>query len=268
MAGCAVRLGPNSGEGWKASVGAGLCAALMSAALHAQVRELTCYSDIFAPYVVQEGDAIRGIDVDAVREAGRRAGIAVQFKLLPWVRLEREIAAGANSEVACAFAYTLTDARKAYMDFTTVPLKLTELVLFVQKGALESFRGFEDLKGKRVGIRRGFKMPAPMQTLVSQGEIELEEINQDDANFEKLARGRLFAILSNRDVGQDSLERIGQHNVVVLSPAVQVTPTYLVFNKAKALADLVPRFDKGLRSMATDGSYRSIRLRYVGIGNP
>lgn len=263
MACCTTRRGFGLNAGWKSWLGRCLGVALVCIALSAQAREITCYSDVFAPYVVSDGDAIRGIDVDAVREAGRRVGLEVHFKLLPWVRLEREIASGADTEVACAFAYTLTDARKLYMDYTTVPLKLTELVLFVQKGALPSFRSFDDLKGKRVGIRRGFKMPAPMQAMVSQGDIELEESNQDDANFEKLARGRVFAILSNRDVGQESLERIGQHNVVGLAPAVQVTPTYLVLNKAKGLADLVPLFDKGLRAIAADGTTRAIRKRYV-----
>lgn len=247
----------------------GLCASLLVLPVRAQVRELTCYSDVFAPFVIQDGDTVRGIDVDTVQEAARRAGIKVNFRLLPWVRLEREIALGASSEVVCAFAYTLTDARRAYMDFTTVPLKLTELVLFVQKGSLDAFKGFDDLKGKRVGIRRGFKMPAALQSMVERGDLDLEESNHDDANFEKLSRGRLFAILSNRDVGMESLERIGKSNVVALSPSVQVTPTYLVLNKAKELGALIAPLDKGLRSLTADGTYRAIRARYIdGGGRP
>ena len=104
---------------------------LMTLPTVAQVREIVCYSDAFSPYVIQEGDAIRGIDVDAIAKAGRRVGIKVRFQLLPWVRLERDIALGERSDVECAFTYTLTDARKAYMDFTTVPVKLTELSLLV-----------------------------------------------------------------------------------------------------------------------------------------
>lgn len=229
----------------------------------AATRTITCYSDVFAPFVTLEGSEIRGIDVDAIAEAGRRVGIKVNFQILPWVRLERDIAMGATSEVECAFAYTVTDQRKTYMDFTNVPVKLTELSIFARRGSFDNFRGLEDLKGKTVGIRRGFKMPAPMQTMLDQGNIRLEEVNTDLQNFEKLARDRIQAILSNREVGHETLELMGPTDIVALAPSVQVTPTYLVFNKAKGLTDLVPLFDKGFKAIVADGTYRKIRARYL-----
>jgi polar amino acid transport system substrate-binding protein len=227
-----------------------------------QIQEITCYSDIFAPYVLLDGDEVRGVDVDTIAEAGRRVGIKVHFKILPWVRLEQSFSRGASSDVACAFAYTVTDARKTYMDFTTVPVKLTEISFFARRGTYESFKGFDELVGKSVGIRRGFKMPGAMKDLVDQGSIKLEEVDTDRQNFEKLALGRLFAVLSNRDVGLDAVDRIRSSDIVEISPILQVTPTYLVFNKSMALTALIPLFDKGLKSMQADGSYRKIKARY------
>lgn len=234
-----------------------------SASSWAQVREITCYSDVFDPYVTQVGPDIRGIDVDAITEAGRRAGITVHIKLLPWVRLERQIAQGADSEIDCAFAYTLTDIRKTYMDFTTVPVKLTELSIFAKRGRLPNFKGVDDLKGKSVGIRRGFKLPAPMQALVDQGDLRIEQINGDLQNFEKLERDRIDAILSNREVGMEALEALGFSSIVAYTPSLQTTPTYMVFNKAKNLSALIPLFDKGFKSIVADGTYRKIRASYV-----
>jgi polar amino acid transport system substrate-binding protein len=238
-------------------------ACLLAPASWSQARTITCYSDVFAPFVTLEGSEIRGIDVDIIAEAGRRVGITVNFRLLPWVRLERDISLGAASDVECAFAYTVTDLRKTYMDFTTVPVKLTELSIFARRGRFESFKGIEDLKGKTIGIRRGFKMPAAMQAMVDQGSIKLEEVNSDQQNFEKLARDRIHAIFSNREVGLETLEQLGRTDIIALTPSVQVTPTYLVFNKAKGLADLLPLFDKAFKAIATDGTYRKIRARYL-----
>jgi polar amino acid transport system substrate-binding protein len=229
----------------------------------AQSREITCYSDVFAPYVVQEGLEIRGIDVDMIAEAGRRAGVSVKFRLLPWVRLERDIALGERSEVECAFAYTQTDARKVYMDFTSVPVKLTELSIFVRRGTFTSFKGVDDLKGTTIGIRRGFKLPPAMQVMRSQGDFLLEEVDRDAQNFEKLARGRISAILSNSEVGRDVIDQIGLTDIVALAPPVQTTPTYLIFNKAKGLSALTPLFDKAFKSMIDDGTYRKIRAQYL-----
>ena len=227
-----------------------------------QTKEITCYSDAFAPFVIVDGANIRGIDVDTIAEAGHRIGAKVHFKILPWVRLERELALGAESAVECAFAYTQTPERGAYMDFTTVPLKLTELVLFVRNGSFESFQGFEMLKDKSIGIRRGFKIPAALRTLIDQGSIKLEEVNVDLQNFEKLKRGRLDAILSNHEVGDETIRHMSSADIVALYPPVQVTPTYMVFNKAKNLSAWVPLFDKGLKAVVADGTYRKIKAQY------
>lgn len=240
----------------------GALACALSFSAFAETRSITCYSDVFAPYVVQDHGEIKGIDVDMIAEAGRRAGIKVTFRLLPWVRLERELALGSRSEVECGFAYTLTEARKEYMDFTTVPIKLTELSIFARQGSFDEFKGVEDLKGKRIGVRRGFKMPSAMKAMVDQGHIQLEEVDLDKQNFEKLVRGRLHAVLSNRDVGYEMLEQIGTTDIVALSPSVQVTPTYLVFNRVKGLSPLIPLFDKGFKSIVADGTYRKIRAKY------
>jgi len=235
---------------------------ILSAPAWGQAKELVCYSDVFAPYVIVEGPNIRGIDVDTVTEAGKRVGIKVSFKTLPWVRLEREIALGNDSQVECAFAYTLTPAREAYMDFTSSPIKLTELVLFARRGSFDSFHDFDMLKGKSIGIRRGFKVPAALATLVSQGSIKLEEVNDDLQNFEKLKRGRLDAVLSNHEVGDETIRQMKTSDLVALSPPVLVTPTYLVFNKAKNLSTLVPLFNKGLKAVMDDGTHKKIRARY------
>ena len=162
----------------------------------------------------------------------------------------------------CAFAYTLTPARQAYMDFTSIPVKLTELVLFTRRGSFDTFQGFDMLKGKSIGVRRGFKIPAALSTLVDQGSIKLEEVNEDTQNFEKLKRGRLDAVLSNLEVGEATLKQLGAADVMVLAPPVLITPTYLVFNKAKKLSALAPLFDKGIRSVVTDGTYRKIKAQY------
>ncbi len=132
-------------------------------------REITCFSDVFSPYVIQDGTEVRGIDVDTIAEAGRGVGIKVGFQILPWVRLERDLSLGVASDIECAFAYTLTDARRAFTDFTNIPVKRTELGIFARHSTFESLRGLEALKAKTVGIRRGFKLPAAMIPLFDKG---------------------------------------------------------------------------------------------------
>ena len=230
--------------------------------------ELTCYSDVFAPYVVQEGggtdgDKISGIDTDAIAEAGKRVGIHIVFKVLPWVRLEKEIEKGMHSAVDCAFAYTLTDARKHTMDFTTVPIKLSVLSIYARKDAFPLYKGLDDFKGKTLGIRRGFKLPAALQTMVAKGELSIDEVDLDPQNFQKLRHGRIDGVLSNQDVASTLLKQTADGGVVELSPPVQTIATYVVLNKAKNLSALLPRLDKGIADINADGSYKRIKAKYL-----
>ena len=225
-------------------------------------REITCYSDVFEPYVVQRGTAVRGIDVDAIAEAGRRVGLTVHFKLLPWTRLENEIRRGKDSPIDCAFAYTHMDVRQAYMDFSTVPLKHSVVQFFAREGRFPNYKGIADLKGAVLGVRRGFKLPPALQAMVERGELRVEEVDREDSNFQKLEKARIDVALSNQDVGIAVTRQPEMHDIVALTPPLLTVPTYVVFNKAKNLRALIPLIDKGLRDIQQDGSHRKIRGNY------
>ena len=225
-------------------------------------RDITCYSDVFEPYVVNTGDAIRGIDVDAVTEAARRVGLTVHVKLLPWARLENEIQRGEAGSVDCAFAYTHMDARNAYMDYTTVPLKVSVVQFFARADRFPHYKGIADLIGATLGVRRGFKLPASLQDMVAHGLLQVEEVDREESNFQKLAKGRIDVALSNQDAGMALVRKPDMRGIVPLSPPLLTIPTYLVFTKAKHLRALVPLIDKGLREIQQDGTYKKIRGRY------
>lgn len=226
-----------------------------------QGREITCYSTQFPPYVVENGDHIDGIDVDIVREAGRRAGVEVHFRLLPWVRLENEIRRGSASAVECAFAYTSNESRKTYMDFMQVPLKVTMYTLFAKRGR---FTGdLPELKGKTIGLRRGFIVPGTFEAMRKRQEVVIEETDSDISNFRKLALERIDGIITNADVGRAVLAGMASTEIVAVEPAIVQVPTFLVFNKASHLSALAAALDKALLEMQNDGSVNQIRLKYL-----
>lgn len=226
-----------------------------------QAREITCYSTQFPPYVIENGSHISGVDVDIVKEAGRRAGVDVTFRLLPWVRLENEIRHGAASMVECAFAYTSNESRKTYMDFMQVPLKVTMYTLFAKRGRLAG--GMAELKGKTIGLRRGFIVPGAFEEMRKRQEVVVEETDSDISNFRKLTLERIDGIITNADVGRAVLAGMGASEIVAVEPAIVQTPTFLVFNKAKNLSSLAVAFDKALLEMQNDGSVNQIRLKYL-----
>lgn len=238
-----------------------LCA---GAALAAE--DLLCYSTAFAPYVIEQGGKISGIDVEVVAEAGRRAGIHIQFRLLPWVRLENEVRNGPLSEVNCAFAYTSNPQRLTYMDFMQEPLKITRYQLFVRKGDFAQWRGVADLQGKRIGLRRGFVVPGEFEVMRKKQSFVVEEVDDDVNNFRKLSLGRIDALVANADVGAQVMQQLQLAQVHALAPALVETPTYLVFNKASRMQDKAALLDLSLRKMREEGVVERIRAKYLTTG--
>lgn len=225
-------------------------------------KEITCYSTAFPPYVVQatNGD-ISGIDVDVARAAGEQAGLTIRFKLLPWVRLENEIRRGAASEIECAFAYTRNDERNTYMDFMQVPLKMTRYLIYTNSKNKSLALG--DLKGKTIGLRRGFIVPGAFEEMRKRKELQIEEVDDDLTNFRKLSLNRIDAIVANADVGNKVLGQLNQTNIIASDTPIVETPTFLIFNKGKNLANLLPQLDKALLKLQQDGSVQKIREKYL-----
>lgn len=228
-----------------------------------QAKNLTCYSSELPPYVINKNNIISGIDVDIITEAAKRAGVQVDFKLLPWVRLENELKKGAASEVECAFSYAKNEARKSYMNFTNTPIKLTSYVLFAKKGSFNKVDGIAALKGKRIGLRRGFIVPGEFEEMRRKNEMIVEEIDNDQANFIKLEKGRLDGVITNSEVGYATIFPSQLHSIISIELAIQKVPTYLVFNKEKQLTNELAAFNKAISEIAIDGTAKKIRDRYI-----
>lgn len=221
---------------------------------------LRCFSTQFEPFVIESEGEIRGIDVEIVREAGKLAGIRVEFALMPWLRLEQSLKRG---EVDCVAAYFRTAEREAYMLYTGVPLHITTYSLFVHREDARQSVPVEQIKGWRVGVNRGFKTTETFEKAVSEKRITPYELNNTKQGFDMLRRGRLEAVLTNRHVGQYLTREHHPGAFVALEPSLQATPAYLVFARRPEFEALVGRFDEALMKLMTDGTYQSIFLKYT-----
>lgn len=228
----------------------------------AEVPPLVCYCDVFPPYVIDVPGRLAGADVDIVSEVGRRIGVPIEFRRLPWERLKHEIARGRESTVTCAFAFTQTPERASLMEFGKVPLHMTAYTLFV-RAADNGIGRLADLRGGVIGVRRGFRLPPEIEAGVRDHLFRTDEVDTDQANFRKLLAGRVTAVLANPDVGRHVLKESAISGVRALDEQLMVTPTFLVFVKGSPAAALLPRIDQALRSMQSDGTYRTIFNKYL-----
>ena len=235
---------------------------LMQAASAQDVKQLTCLSTVFAPYVFEVNNEVVGVDVDVVKEIGRRLGIAIEIKLKPWVRLEKEMEAGTEQ---CAFAYFKTPERLTYMDFTHVPLHITSYTLFVLAEKKLNYKSLADINGFTVGVNQGFKTTPEFAEQVARGSFTEFRVEQELQSFQMLNAKRLDAVLTNYFVGAYQIKNLQLTNVVPVFPPLQSTPAYLTFAKKAELDELVPLFDSVLFDILVDGTYQRIFDAYTKV---
>jgi len=224
---------------------------------------LVCHTDAYPPYVIANGAALAGSDLEILREAGRRLGKPIEFRLMPWKRLEIDLRYAAQSKIECAFSFSHTPERTAYMVFTSVPLHVTLYTLFVRDSP-SSPRTFAEFAAQHmvIGVRRGFRLPEPIVTGVKTGHYRLVEENNDAGNLRLLNAGVVDAVLSNAKISTYVKQQAGPNDIRPLDGASFPLPTYLILNKAKPAARLAPEIDRVLKQMQGDGTLQSIQNKY------
>jgi polar amino acid transport system substrate-binding protein len=215
--------------------------------------------DNFPPFAYMRDGMLTGIDVDLVKEAAKRIGMAVTIKTYPWARVMANIKTGFLDGGFAAFK---TAEREKYCLYTDI-LHFEEFYLFVRKGHEFPYSDIRDLYGKTIGIDRGVFVNEEFQQAVNEGKITLQEI--DDMSMRNLiflSIGRIDAAIGDLRVMQYYAKSLGLENTIVpLKPLGTKTGAYLILSKAsslKKISDVQQKFQAAFRDIKVDGTYQYI----------
>jgi polar amino acid transport system substrate-binding protein len=223
--------------------------ALSAATALAQAEAVIATDNANPPFMYQQDGQPKGLYPLLVQGVFKRAGIAVNIQAMPW---KRALMRGENAEVGIAGIYK-TAARLDIFDYSQ-PIFEEKLVVYVRQDQAFEFAQLSDLYGKRIGVIRGWSYTEALDQAIRSGHIEASENSSDEANFKKLASGRLDAVIAIELAGQRIIQRLQLSNIRALQPALSINPTYLVFSKQAQQQGLLQRFDQSLAEMAADGS--------------
>ena len=93
--------------------------------------------------------------------------------------------------------------------------------------------------------------------------MTVEEIDNDEANFIKLEKGRIDGVITNYEVGYAIISPSQLDSIIAIELAIQKVPTYVVFNKEKQLFTELAAFNRAIKEIAIDGTGRKIRDEYI-----
>lgn len=209
---------------------------------------LVTVDDNNPPFMYTRNGQATGAYPAIVRIAFARMGVPVTLEAKPWARALAELDRG---QAAVAGIYR-TEERAQRSDFSD-PLLTENIAVFVRNPQGYKFTGIADLAGKTVGTVRGWSYGDAFDSARKRGLFIAEDTRSDQQNFEKLANGRLDAVLAIEEAGLAIVQASRASTTGPLKPYLASNPAHVAFPKGSGNAALLPRLNKAIADMKKDG---------------
>ncbi len=222
--------------------------------------ELICVDTSVPPLMYQANGKAIGVYPALLAEISKRSGVELDVVAIPWKRALLELDAGRAGNGAL---YKNSERVKKY-DFSNELFSEVQII-YVRSGKKFTFTGVDSLKGKTIGVIRGWSYGDAFDAAVKAGEITMEEVNSDQQNFSKLSLGRVDAIISIRETAAAAIAA-GDYKdkVVALEPPLSVSPAYIAFAKSAHKLPVIEKLNKAIKALRDDGSFDLIVNSVVG----
>lgn len=222
----------------------------------AQAQPVVIMVDTSAPPFMFETSARKaaGVYPALVREAFIRVGVEVSIEPLPWKRALAEAKAGRGG---LAGAYKTPD-RAERLDFSE-PIFVETLLAVTLRGGEFPLTGVSALKGRRVGIIRGWSYGNGFDKARVDGLFTAVESDSDAQSLEKLLARQIDVMIAIRE-GADACIALSPRPgaFTVLMPPLSEVASYVALPKSPENRELLARFNAALASMRQDGTWDKI----------
>jgi polar amino acid transport system substrate-binding protein len=226
----------------------------LACGVSAGAGEVVALDSANPPFMFARGDKAAGVYPALIAEAFKRMNVDVTFAPMPWKRAIEGLDSGAN---AVGGIYKNSERLKKY-DYSD---KLFDevIVVYVAKGKGFAFSGTDSLKGKTVGVIRGWSYGDDFDNAVKAKTITVDEAPDDGVNFGKLGAGRTDAVLAVKEGGGVAIASANlADKVEALDPPLSSSPSFLAFAKSANKTDLIAKFNAAIAAMRQDGSFDKI----------
>lgn len=201
-----------------------------------------------------------GAGVDLVREIFNRLDVAFEFRNVPWQRALVQLEEGAADAMPLM---SQTRDRSRYLAFTE-PLYTDELILVTAAGdntkAACDWSRPGALTGRTVGTVRDYVYGKQWAAFAEKHGFVTAEANNDLTNLKKVAGGRLDFTVQYHSFVKSSVanDNVPADKLAICPEPIERIPLRLGISRQSPLADRLDEFNRVLRSMKEDGTYRRI----------
>jgi polar amino acid transport system substrate-binding protein len=213
--------------------------------------ELVAVDEGNPPFSYESSTGTAGVYPALIRGLFRRINVPVTIQAMPWKRA----AMMADTDGIGLCGLIKTERYEARYDFSA-PLVALDMRIYVRRGKAFPYAGLESLRGRRLGVLRGWTYGDAFELARAQNWFDVEEASGDGLNIDKLINNRIDAALIPREAADlilsmsDAIGRVAPLDTPFLSES-----TYLAFAKSANKKPLIEALNGALAEMRADGSY-------------
>ncbi len=213
----------------------------------------------YAPFESQnEKGEIVGFDIDVVTAAAKKAGIEVKFVNTPWEGIFNALGQGDRDMVVSAV--TITEERKATMDFSTPYFDAVQLIAVKESSKVAKFA---DLKKLKVGVQTGTTGDEAVSKLLGKTNTSIKRFESTPLALKELEAGGVDAVVADNGVVINYVANNPGGKFKTVSDKEFAPEQYGIAFK-KGNTELQAKMNKGLADIKADGSYDQIFAKYFG----
>ena len=239
---------------------------LVSFQLSANDKPLAIYAEKSPPYSIVDPDTqqMKGLWVETVRAVLQRMGQPYEdIQALPWARLQRM---GLSGEIDGLFGAQHNAHRAKFMHYPDEPLTTDQWVFWIRKADKErhKYTRLEDLKGKSIGIIKGYKYPQSFLDYIVE-HSSVSTVVYEQQNFEMLAKGRIDFTVTLLHLGNWMIanESFASELMPLVEKPLFTSSFYLLMNKNSVSSEWVERFSNTLSDFKQTDQYQTLRTQYT-----
>lgn len=204
----------------------------------------------------KDGDNIAGAAADLVGAMAKKLKVPLESKYMgSW---EEAQAATRDGNADLIFGIYYNDARAGYLDYVRPAFMYDDVAIFVAKGKEFSFKGRNDLIGKKGITNEGESYGNEFDAFM-EDKLEVARTNGMSEAFQELLAGKADYLIAGYHPGLAEAARSGlKGDVVPLDQALLTAEMFVAFSKKSPCRSLAPGFGQGILERTTDGSFRKM----------
>ena len=213
----------------------------------------------YEPFEFQEGDELKGYDVDIWNEFEERTGIEVKWEFTDFSGLLGLVQSGKADVVAAQMSPT--PEREESFAFTDAVDYYGSTVVVAEDN--DEIKSVDDLSGKTVGVGSGNSMKDTVEAMYPDGDVTFETYTSAtlETMFTDIEYGRIDAVLAQDIQTYMALKSNSDLKIKVLDP-FEYSPATLVVDKNNT--ELLDALNEFIGIIREDGTFKEISMKWIG----